>query len=556
MRYRWLARPDLSDGGSSATVDMPEPVRFLVQRRGISEEFLEASFEGLSGWHELPGALDAAEVIRKTLDRGDRILVHGDFDADGITATATAVRALRELGGDVSWHLPCRFEEGYGLGDAGVEKCREEKAGLLLTVDCGITAADETGRIRSNGAAVVVTDHHLPESELPCADALVDPALYPDEGQPWRHLSGAGVIHAVLRGLFPEPLPDVMEPDLVAIGTVCDLVEIRGDNRRLVRRGLDVVSSRPGTGLKALLARCSLSGASVTAGDIAFQLGPRINSAGRIAHADTALRLLLEDDRRVAEELAMKLDSFNSRRRELDEAVFRSAVTQIGEGPVPVAIAGSGEWHPGVIGISASRIARKYNRPAILVSWDGDTGTGSARGLPGMEVHGILASAMEEGHLIRFGGHSMAAGLTVSRSSWDEFRKFVLERAEEEYAGGSQPVLFIDGPLLPSQCTMEVLKALDSLEPFGRGNPEPVWIARGLYPSEFRSVGKNGKHLQMTFRKDGVTLRAVGFNMGSMTSGLDRPLDLAFRLKADGWRGGDAVQLVLEDFRPSLDAGL
>jgi len=218
-----------------------------------------------------------------------------------------------------------------------------------------------------------------------------------------------------------------------------------------------------------------------------------------------------------------------------------------------VALACSENWHPGVLGISASKISRKLNRPAILVSWDGDTGRGSARGLPGMEVHTLLFKAMEEGLLEKFGGHSMAAGLTVSKRKYREFDEFIQKEAEVLFRSGEGPVLYIDGRLTPEECTMDTLNALGSLEPFGQGNPEPVWIARGLYPATCRTVGKEGRHLQVSFQAGNTTLRAIGFGMGHRTSELNRPLDLAFRLQPDSFRGDGSVQLVMEDMKPAAE---
>lgn len=553
MKYKWQARPESPVGEDSLPGDIPEPVRLLLSRRGLNRKFLESDYSGLSCWKSLPGAEEAASIIGGTIEDGGRILVHGDFDADGITAAATAVRVLRHLKADVGHHLPCRFEEGYGLGEEGIRRCLEEKVDLLVTVDCGITAVDQVEELRKAGVKVVVTDHHVPGCTLPGADAVVNPQLSGDESASWRHLSGAGVIHTVLRGLFRGEQPSVMNPDLVAIGTVCDMVDLVGDNRILVKQGLSVMADSPVPGVAALLRESGVDRSRLSAFDIGFGIGPRINSAGRITHADTALELLLENDPRIAAELASRLEKSNSKRRELDRDVFKDAMSQLKGYQGPVAVAASADWHPGVIGISASRISRKLNRPAVLVSWDGDTGRGSARGLPGMEVHSVLSAAMDSGLLLKFGGHSMAAGLTVSRDRYGEFKEFIQKKAGELYSSAAMPVLYIDGRLDPEECTMEVYDALGLLEPFGSGNPEPVWMARGLFPGTYRTVGKDGNHLQISFQAGAATLRAIGFDMGHRTSELNRPLDVAFRLKPDSWRGGSAVQLVIEDIKPAAE---
>lgn len=534
--------------------DLPEPVRLVLQRRGLNRRFIQADYSSLSDWRDVPGAAEAAAVIHSSLEKNQKILIHGDFDADGITAAATAIRVLRHLGANVLHHLPCRFEEGYGLGEEGVRRCIEEDVDLLVTVDCGITAVDQVDELNRAGVRTVITDHHVAEEVLPCADAVVNPQISPEKDAPWSNLSGAGVIHTVLRGLFSgnvTDLPGVMNPDLVAIGTVCDMVELTGDNRILVKKGLEILSGAPVPGISALLRESGTGPGNLSSFDLGFGLGPRINSAGRVTHADTALQLLLEEDPRRAAELSAQLEISNRKRKNLDRGVYEQALDMLSGTESGIAVAGSEHWHPGVIGISASRISRKLNRPAILISWDGETGRGSARGLPGMEVHTLLASAMDAGLLEKFGGHSMAAGLTVSRKKFKAFSDFAELMAKELYSSADMPVLFIDGRLDPLNCTMDLYNALGVLEPFGQGNPEPVWIARGLYPATFRTVGRDDSHLQITFQTSNTALRAIGFDMGHRTSELNRPLDIAFRLKPDRWRGGDSVQLVLDDFKPA-----
>ena len=553
MRYKWQARPEISGEHEYICAGLPQPVQELIRRRGLGRDFLDPDYSTLSQWEDLPGARAAVCVISESVARGDRILVHGDFDADGITATATALRVLRHLGADVRHHLPCRFEEGYGLGEEGIRRCIDEGIDLLITADCGIGAVAQVHELRESGVRVVITDHHVPGDVLPDADALVNPLLSSEKSAPWMNLSGAGVIHTVLRGLFSGDLPEVMNPDLVAIGTICDMVDLTGDNRILVSKGLSIISRNPVPGVAALIRETGSADTRLSAVDIGFGIGPRINSAGRISHADTALELLLQKDKRLATDLARTLETSNGRRRELDSRVFSEAMEQLSGSAGPVGLAASSDWHPGVIGISASKISKKLNKPVILISWDGDTGRGSARGLPGMEVHTILSSAMDEGLLEKFGGHSMAAGLTVSRARFPDFRDFIEERAAKLFDPSALPTLYIDGRLDPAECSMELYDALGVLEPFGQGNPEPVWMARGLFPGTYRTVGSDDRHLQVTFQAGALTLRGIGFDMGSRTSELNRPLDIAFKLKPDSWRGGSAVQLVIEDMKPAAE---
>ncbi|MCD4709056.1 MAG: single-stranded-DNA-specific exonuclease RecJ [Candidatus Sabulitectum sp.] len=556
MKYKWLPRPKIHGEENSRYEYMgfPDPVEAVLKRRGFGSEFVRSDYSGFSPWNALPGADKASLILEKAIRNREMILVHGDFDADGITATATAIRVIRALGGTAQFYIPCRFREGYGLGETAVRKCIESGAGAVVTVDCGITAMEEVAALRKAGVKVVITDHHKPSEILPDADALVDPELSGEGNSPWRYLSGAGVIHFVLRGLAERmgsgDIPE-LEPDLVSIGTVCDMVSLTGDNRILVKRGLKALRSNPSAGIQALMRASGVKQLELTARDIGFGLGPVINSSGRLAHANGAVNLLLETEPRLAEEMASALEKVNKKRRNLDSRVFTEASVLLDNTDARVAVAASDLWHPGVIGISASRLARQLNRPVILIAWDGATGRGSARGVHGMPVYPIVLRAMEEGLLLKFGGHEQAAGFSIDKSMYHEFKLFVESFAKSLYREAPVPVLYIDGGLDSEKCNSSVLHALEELGPFGEGNPEPVWIARGVYPASFRSVGQDGKHLQVSFQQGAETLRGIGFGLGHRTSELNRMLDIAFTLSADTWRGRDAVQLVIKDIKPA-----
>ena len=556
LKYKWLPRPEVHCKSEDLPdiAGIPVPVGSMVRRRGLDAAFFRSDYSTLSPWPDLPGA-DSASLILEDAVRNDKlILVHGDFDADGITATATAVRVIRALGGLVQYYIPSRFQDGYGLGEAAIDLCIQSGVEVLVTVDCGITSVDEVARLKENGVKVIITDHHKPLDILPKADVVVDPELSSDSSVRWRYLSGAGVIHTVLRGLAERmdstEIPE-LEPDLVSIGTVCDVVSLTGDNRVLVRRGLDILRTKPSPGVLALMSAVGVNHTEVTTRDISFGLGPVINSAGRIAHADQAVKLLLETEPGLAAGMASGLEKTNTKRKRLDSAVFAEADSLLANTRTGIAVAASEHWHAGVIGISASKLARQMNKPVVLVSWDGDTGRGSARGVPGKPVYPILEKAMEKGLLLSFGGHNQAAGISLETERYAEFKSFVEHIADTLYREDPGPVLYIDGGLTAEQCSISILSALRNFEPFGEGNPEPVWITRGVYPVSFRPVGQGGKHLQISFQSGNTTLRGIGFGMGHRTSELDRILDVAFTLSADSWRGGDAVQLVVVDIKPA-----
>ncbi len=548
------------DTESTGIAGVPAPVAAVLARRGFSPgsaaSFLSPEWDKLSPWGSLPGADRAAEVLAGAVRRGDKVLVHGDFDADGITAAATAVRVLRALGTPADWHIPCRFNEGYGIGDAGTEKALSEGYGLFLTVDCGIGAVEPVDRLRRGGIAVVVTDHHLPGPSLPNAEAVVDPEVDGEDGAPWRRLSGAGVVLMVLRGAAEKlgrgAIPE-LEPDLCAIGTACDVVDLLGDNRILMNRGLSVLRNAPSTGVAALMKRAGVSREAVRARDLSYVIGPRLNSAGRVSHADLAVRLLLTEDPREASELADRLEECNSLRRELDAGVFGDARSRAGEGSCVVL--GSDSWHPGVLGIAASRLVEELAVPVVLVSFRRDGhGRGSARSPDSVPIHDILQEALERGLLTRCGGHSVAAGLSMEREKLEPFREFMEHRtAPENGREASRPLLQIDGRLLGTECSAETLRGIAMMEPFGPGNPEPVWIARNVYAVARDVVGR-GRHLKMTLMVDGEARNAIGFHMVERSSEFERLVDLAFMLREDSYRGGDAVQLHLLDLRPAAGA--
>lgn len=553
MKYKWVPR-SVGDTAFDIIDGVPAPVASVLARRGLSASearaFMDSQWSSLSPWRNLPGAFEAATAVAESVRTGEAVLVHGDFDADGITAVATSVRILRALGARVDWHIPCRFNEGYGIGETGVRKAVEEGFGLFLTVDCGISAVEPVRLLSEAGVKTVITDHHLPGASVPEAIATVDPELSDDCGAPWRRLSGAGVALAVLRGvaeLLGNPGLSELEPDLCAIGTACDVVDLVGDNRLILRRGMDVLRSRPSQGMLALLKRAGLTPDRIRTRDLSFVIGPRLNSAGRVSHADLAVRLLLTDDSLEAHALADQLEGLNDRRRELDSGVFSEARKMAGDGPCVVLASDS--WHPGVLGIAASRLVDELSVPVVLVSFSGSEGRGSARSVDGIPIHGILQEALEEGLLLRCGGHSVAAGLSVTRERFAAFRDFMMERTGA--AGeGEKPLLQIDGRLLGTECTMETMRGIRLLEPFGPGNPEPVWIARNAFMLTRELVGR-GRHLKMTFRIDGVTGSAIGFNMARRSADFDRTVDLAFVLREDSFRGGESVQMELLDARPS-----
>jgi single-stranded-DNA-specific exonuclease len=493
----------------------------------------------------------ACESMRAAVANSKRICVHGDYDADGICATALAVLTLRELGADVSWHLPSRFDEGYGVRSETLARLGDEGCGLVVTVDCGITAVEEVAEARARGLEVIVTDHHQPAEQLPdCPIVATRPSSYP-----FPELCGTGVVYKLAQALLP-PESEVLRRhlDLVAVATVADVVPLLGENRSLVTAGLRALARTQKLGLRALMRSAGVDPAAVDASSIAFRLAPRINAAGRLGHPATALELLLTDDERRAHDLARELEELNRERQAVEDRILRAAVAQVEEWPEAkrgrrgYVLAGE-DWHEGVIGIVASRLVERYHRPVVLIAGADELWKGSGRSIPAFDLHAGLAACST--HLDRFGGHKAAAGLSIRPDAVEEFASAFAAHAdailpEEEL----RPVTVVDA-VLPrtSRLTLDLCAELQRLAPFGLGNPPVTLLAPGCELGDLATVGE-GKHLR--FRVRGENGRdagsAIAFRLGPQLDRYRRVgrYDVAFRLEENRWNGTVAPQLVVQ----------
>jgi len=560
LSIRWAARPapKLSIKRADNPDDLPESVSLLLARRGFSGDrlkgFLNPNIESLSDWRDIGGIQKAAERIVSAVENSETILIHGDFDADGITASAILCRGLRSLGSKAEYYIPDRFEDGYGLGDSSIEACRKEDADLLITVDCGITANEYVDILSSMSIDTVITDHHQPGSILPAALAVVNPIL--DGDTPHSKLAGAGVAWMVLKAVF-----ELLDADtgylhellqLAAVGTVSDVVELVDDNRIIAAEGLSVLRTRPFPGITALAESASIEPGKITSSDIAFYLGPRLNACGRIGHASDAVELLLAESGEEAGELIEEVEEYNRTRRKLDRTIEKQVI-QIADrldDPSCIVMADEG-WHRGVIGIVASRLVSKYGVPSVMISIDDDTGYGSARSIPGIPIFTILSGIQaEHGIMNSLGGHPMAAGFSIPHENISILREQLNSiLALDEWKSRMGSVLYVDGKLEEQDYNAVTIKALEMAEPFGEGNREPVWITRGAYPVQWRAVGKNAKHLSCNFRIGMQIYKAIGFNMVNSQSLFNGKVDLAFTLSLDTYRGDGSIQLILKDIR-------
>jgi single-stranded-DNA-specific exonuclease len=521
----------------------------VLVRRGLSDVAAARAFLDAGEIHD-PGLFlgigDAVALIHRHAQAGSRITVHGDYDVDGVCATAILVRALRALvalraTASVDWFLPSRIDDGYGLAMTTVERLAARGTGLLITVDCGITAVEEVAAARAAGIDVIVTDHHSPRADglLPQAP-IVHPAVC---GYPCPDICGTGVAFKLAQALgAPTAEADI---ELVALATVADVVPLRGENRRLVREGLRALANTAKPGLRALMAVARVDPGDLDAGAVGFRLAPRINAAGRIRRADAGLELLLTEDAGRAEEIATELDSANAERRAIEQRILWEAealVAELGDRSAYV-LAGEG-WHPGVIGIVASRVAERRHRPAILIALDGDAGTGSGRSIPGFDLLGALHAA--GGELIRYGGHRAAAGLTIERARVDAFREAIEEHAAATLTPEQlAPVERVDAVASGAQLGLALAEELELLEPCGAGNPSARLLVPGARFEDVRAMGE-GKHVRFSVRSGGGRAGAVAFGCGgALPVPCGTPVDATFRLERNTWRGAVEPRLVL-----------
>jgi single-stranded-DNA-specific exonuclease len=559
---------------------LSEPVAITLVRRGYRTPeqalaFLEADESHDPGEFRSMGAV--VERVQAAIDRGERITVHGDFDVDGVCATSIMVGTLRELGGDCDWLIPDRMADGYGVSAANVELLAERGTKLLVTVDCGVTAVEEVALAKSLGIDAIVTDHHQR------ADVLPDcPILHPEiDGYPFADLCGTGVawkLACALRGASGEgspgtprecepgdPSPDApsdagRDLDLVALATVADVVPLVGENRSLVRRGLEQVRLMRRPGIRALVEAAKCEPTRLDEGDLAFRLAPRINAAGRLYRADAGVELFLTEDPGRAAEIANELSRANGERRaaerEVDgaaESARRALPDELREAPALV-LAGEG-WHPGVIGIVASRLVERHHRPTIVISLDGEGGgRGSGRSIPGFDLLAGLEACAE--HLTSFGGHRAAAGLELRAESLDAFRAaFAAHAAEVLDPEDLTRTERIDAMVGGADLGLDLAEELGRLAPFGMGNPGVRLLVPGARVRDVRPMGQEGKHARFNLHSGAHRALGVAFGRSQLGVGAEDTVDAAVRLEVNHWNGAVEPRVVLRELYPHEDAG-
>ncbi|MBV8585195.1 MAG: single-stranded-DNA-specific exonuclease RecJ [Verrucomicrobia bacterium] len=538
-------------------LDLPDCLHPVVARCGSTdgaaiEAFLRPKLAGLTDPFLLPGLGAAVDRLLLAIDRRERVVLYGDYDVDGITSVAIVMRVLRSLGLEAQHFLPLRLEEGYGLSAEGVERCRRlHDPQLLLALDCGTSSVAQVAKLRAAGIDVLILDHHEPQNELPAANALVNPKLGSDYG----YLCTAGLAFKLVHGLAKRRRPpdlDLKEIlDLVALGTVADLVPIIGENRVLVFHGLQWLGNSRWIGVRKLLEVAGVR-APVDPVQVGFRLGPRLNAAGRLGIAQDALELLLTEDETRATQLAKALDAQNQERQALEQSTCEDALRQLAVSfsiDACSIVVGSVGWHPGVVGIVASRLARRFHRPTIVVGFDEDgIGKGSGRSIPGFSLVAALAECRSA--LLQFGGHEMAAGLAVAREQLPAFSQAFEAVARQRLSVEQlQPTLEIDAVLAGTDLGFRLIQGHQRLQPFGIGNPRPLFACLGVEPScPPRSVGE--RHLAIALRHGSKSIRGLMF--GAADQQLPPPpWDIACYLDVNSFQGTVELQLQIEAIRPA-----
>lgn len=539
----------------AAGLELSEPVAVTLVRRGYrtpeqARAFLEAEE---SHPPEAFRSMDAAVAqVREAIEAGRRITVHGDFDVDGVCATALTVSTLRELGAECDWLIPDRMSDGYGLSAGNVARLAARGTSLLLTVDCGITAVAEVRQAHELGIETIVTDHHRPGDELPDC-TLLHPAV---DGYPFEHLCGTAVawkLACALRGDAGRG-----DLDLVALATVADVVPLVGENRALVKRGLAEMRRLRRPGLRALIVAAKVEPGRLDEGDLAFRLAPRINAAGRLYRADAGVELMLTGDDARADEIAVELSRANAERRATEREVDTAAEAALRELPEDLrearglVLAGEG-WHPGVIGIVASRLVERHHRPVVVVSLDGEEGRGSGRSIPGFDLHAALEACSS--HLLGFGGHRAAAGLSLRSDRLEDFRAAFAAHtgsvlSEEDLRRTDRVDAMVGGLGLG----LDLAEELGRLAPFGMGNPGVRLLVPSARVADVRTMGEEGKHSRFSLHSGGHRALGVAFGRSGLGVEDDEPVDATVRLEVNHWNGSVEPRVVLRELYPLEDA--
>ena len=557
-RDKQLKNEDIS--AFSSRFSLPYEMAVLLLLRGISDQdainaYMSKRLSGIYDPFLLPDMEIACERIIRAVNEREKITVYGDYDVDGITSVTVLTDFLRSCGADIDFYIPDRFSEGYGLNILALNRLARGGTKLLITVDCGIASIGEIEFAKTQKLDVIVTDHHTCRDELPKAIAVINPKRR-DTDYPFSELAGVGVAFKLVLALSKKlgiSAKDIFMKyaDLVSIGTVADVVSLLGENRIIVDKGIQAIKETKNFGIKALLEAAGCKEREITASLIAFSLSPRINAAGRMENASLAVELFRAKSYPEAQELAMRLDGLNRLRQQTEAEIFEEALklADLEEDP-SVYVLESKNWHNGVIGIVASRLCEKFGKPCIMLSEENGKYKGSGRSIDGFNLFDALADSEEL--LTAYGGHALAAGLTISEENIPIFKKRINDYAKKRITSDMLiPKIVIDCVISPSHITLEWAKALKKLEPFGIGNETPVFALKNAEIISVNAVGAEGRHLSLRIRKDGIAVSAVWFGMGAAKTEIfaGDVADIAFTMNINTYNGTESVQLTVKDIK-------
>ena len=501
----------------------------------------------------MPDMEIAVNRIIKAIDEKEKVIIYGDYDVDGITSITVLKKFLKDRGLDVDSYIPNRLDEGYGLNKNAIDSIVKQKYTLMITVDCGISGLEEVDYANSLGLDTVITDHHEPAETLPKALAVVD-AKRKDNKYPFNQLAGVGVVFKVIQAISKrfnlEEKEYLKYLDLVCVGTISDIVPLVDENRVISKLGLKLVEITRNIGLKALLN--STGAKTVDSSTISFCVAPRVNACGRLGYEQEALDLFMTDNIIKAEEIARRLNKYNSERQQKEVKIFNEAIEMIeqGEKNKNCIILGKENWHHGVIGIVSSKVTEMYYKPSILICFEDDEGKGSGRSIQGFDLHEALGKCQK--HIERFGGHSMAIGITIKKSEFDKFKQDVEKYTENTNIKDLVPIIKIDKEITIDDINMDTIKELKKLEPYGEANKMPIFIYKNLKIDSIRALSE-GKHIKLTLKDKNVVIDAIGFNMGNLVNEylLGDRIDVVGSLEINKFNGKESIQLNLKDIRKS-----
>jgi single-stranded-DNA-specific exonuclease len=566
INKHWQIAPKLPQEVIAELNGFPTPFQQILYNRGHSSrssasQYLNAELPAGTDPFNMVGIQEAVERLEKALSDGEPIAIYGDYDADGVTATALLVQAIEKLGGKVQGYIPNRFDEGYGLNNEALATLKDSGVKLVVTVDCGIRSMEEASFARNNNLDLIITDHHHPIEEIPDALAVVNPKQCGDE-YPDKDLAGVGLAYKLIQALIihlnknehfvPDKFSESEFVDLVALGTVADLAPLVGENRYLVRQGLGLLQSTKRQGIHALIRISGINPRQISAGDIGFILGPRLNAAGRLDSALAALELLTTSDVNRAGQLAQQLDNQNrERQRIMREIQVLAEEMSLSNNPDGLLLfAAHPDFNPGVVGLAASRLTEQYYRPAIVAHLGETTTRGSCRSIPEFHITEALDSCKDL--LEHHGGHAAASGFTVRNENLLQLiDKLTLIADESLSSKDLRPVLQADVELALSDLTPGLLDYLDKLQPTGYGNSQAIFVSRGLMVKNLRSVGKDGEHLKLVVSDGRITYDAIAFKQGFWLEEMPSVIDLMYSFEMNEFNGRETLQLRVKDLKPS-----